>query len=660
NCQQTHETIFNFYLPPRLISHPELYQETQQSIFKELLSQNKDFCSTLSSVEEISFVRNKKALGSLSEDKLNDTLNSLFKSPESHERKIAFSLRSIYLSKIYSSALGETITGYKPKQSAHPDIDSYLKKYTPNFIQKNLKLNQETSSIQDTEKNKIDYLIIGSGPAGSVLAHELSKSGKRVVIIDQGPLILPGSVINSKIPQLRENLGVRVSEDGGIIFRNGRAVGGGAAINIDLAFPPTDELVQRRIRNWKTNNIIPQELWTKEEIQIAYNWVEKQLGTRKANTNEINSNNLILWEGTKKLGLNPDLYFLNSYLPRTSPSQIYFKRSPVDHLLFKALAKPNSSLNLIPRFKVHKLLLDKNKILGAEGEILEYPQLVGEIQDPHNLSLQSKKQIKIYAKTTILSAGALGSASILLRSKIDNPRIGKGIIAHASLPVIGLYKQPIKNWEGIASTVYLDDFALNNDFILEATSSEPNDVVNLIPGNGEQIHELMKDYSHLAGFGVMVIDSPDESNQVTLNESLEPRILYKLFELDKNKLLKGLDLSVKVHFAAGAQKVVIPNFQFFDGTRPNYVESLREWEAIKKNINFETFQNFVSSAHMQATCKMGKTKDISVVSPDHKVCDYENLYVVDSSIFPSSIGANPMQSIYTIAKIFSDKQLNKK
>ncbi len=34
-----------------------------------------------------------------------------------------------------------------------------------------------------------------------------------------------------------------------------------------------------------------------------------------------------------------------------------------------------------------------------------------------------------------------------------------------------------------------------------------------------------------------------------------------------------------------------------------------------------------------------------------------NLYVMDSSIFPTSVGANPMQAIYTFAKIFSDRLL---
>jgi choline dehydrogenase-like flavoprotein len=35
----------------------------------------------------------------------------------------------------------------------------------------------------------------------------------------------------------------------------------------------------------------------------------------------------------------------------------------------------------------------------------------------------------------------------------------------------------------------------------------------------------------------------------------------------------------------------------------------------------------------------------------------DGLYVVDGSVFPTSIGANPMQSIYTFAKLFADMQV---
>jgi choline dehydrogenase-like flavoprotein len=57
---------------------------------------------------------------------------------------------------------------------------------------------------------------------------------------------------------------------------------------------------------------------------------------------------------------------------------------------------------------------------------------------------------------------------------------------------------------------------------------------------------------------------------------------------------------------------------------------------------------------MQATDKMGASPSEGVVASDFHVWGTSRLYVVDGSVFPTSIGANPMQSIYTFAKIFAD------
>jgi choline dehydrogenase-like flavoprotein len=61
---------------------------------------------------------------------------------------------------------------------------------------------------------------------------------------------------------------------------------------------------------------------------------------------------------------------------------------------------------------------------------------------------------------------------------------------------------------------------------------------------------------------------------------------------------------------------------------------------------------------MQATNKMGANERNSVVSRDFRVWGAKSLYVVDGSVFPTSIGANPMQSIYTFAKIFADRMMS--
>jgi choline dehydrogenase-like flavoprotein len=64
--------------------------------------------------------------------------------------------------------------------------------------------------------------------------------------------------------------------------------------------------------------------------------------------------------------------------------------------------------------------------------------------------------------------------------------------------------------------------------------------------------------------------------------------------------------------------------------------------------------------HRWSKSSVQASQPSSVVARDFRVWGTQNLYVVDGSIFPTSIGANPMQSIYTFAKVFADRQSAKK
>jgi len=71
----------------------------------------------------------------------------------------------------------------------------------------------------------------------------------------------------------------------------------------------------------------------------------------------------------------------------------------------------------------------------------------------------------------------------------------------------------------------------------------------------------------------------------------------------------------------------------------------------------------LTSAHLQATNKLGASPDTSVASTRQRIWnmvtkeEIPNLYLMDSSMYPTSVGANPMQSLYTFAKIFSERLL---
>ena len=123
-------------------------------------------------------------------------------------------------------------------------------------------------------------------------------------------------------------------------------------------------------------------------------------------------------------------------------------------------------------------------------------------------------------------------------------------------------------------------------------------------------------------------------------------------------------------FLAGAKSVIIPsnenflNEKDFDPMRGVYLTDIKQADQVEQYLNFIPNRTLLTAAHIQAANKMGPSLDIAVVSTRQRVWnvitrrEVPNLYVMDSSIFPTSVGANPMQSIYTFAKIFAGRFLH--
>jgi choline dehydrogenase-like flavoprotein len=93
-----------------------------------------------------------------------------------------------------------------------------------------------------------------------------------------------------------------------------------------------------------------------------------------------------------------------------------------------------------------------------------------------------------------------------------------------------------------------------------------------------------------------------------------------------------------------------------------YLDHIEQADLIEQNLQFTPNRTLVTAAHLQAANKIGLSHDTAVVSTAHRLWNMRgeevpNVYVMDSSIFPTSVGANPMQTIYTFAKIFADRLL---
>ncbi len=565
--------------------------------------------------------------------------------------KAAAYIRRFYLYVIYSHPAFSFITDFIPAESVIHQTDQ-------TYPESHIQLNGDELTFDNEE---IDYLIIGSGPSGSLIASQLAKT-KKVVLVEAGPFVKPGSINTEYDSELMESSNQRHTLSGGIALRNGRAIGGGTTVNIDLAFSPLLPSVKEILNSWVLkNHMYTYYIHTYENnfmvLSKAYEWVKKAIGTRTLNYHEINANNMILLKGSPTA--RP--YELNEKKPSGLPAEI-LKISTVDVFLWPAMTQCSHNLQVIPNLQVIALKQVGNSISEVVVKPTETIDKAYVFNDPHNLQLASAGTYKIKAKNVILCAGAMGSAEILLRSNIPNNNIGKGVVLHPSIGILGIFNQSIRNMEGLSASVYATSVPLSDKYFFESMSADPSFIASIHPGTKEHIaHDLMY-FQNIGGFGVMLVDSVSDNNHVFIDSNNQIQVDYKLSKEDMKRFRKAILEGIKIMFEQGALEVFIPSMErIYKDPAKRCFTSYREAKKAIKKLEFKENLTVLSSAHMQSSNKMGNDYKISVVSRDFKVWNQENgqefsnLYVVDSSIFPTSVGANPMQSIYTFAKIFVDR-----
>lgn len=661
DLHKLHKSLVQIYTAPDFSNKKDIKKLTKQSWKK--LKKESVFMKNLSTVSEalpLSYIGQ-------SDFEKQEALLSLHQSYFLKVRQAIMQVRQTYIHLIYAPIPTNKYANYTPAPKYQGGGEDF------GFYKSNLQLKEGEITHKQGE---IDYLIIGSGPAGSLIAHELKRKfkGARIVIIDSGPFVIPKSMRTDQAVEFMESKGQRFTNDGGILIKNAQVVGGGTTVNIDLAFSPLLPSIKNKLQRWTKKGWIPPGIigegknkWNR--IKTIYHWVKEEIGTRPVDESEINKNNALLKNATS----TARTYDLNQEYTSKDPNKIS-KISAVDAFLLPALkrdAKKNgSTLDILPSVRVDKIVFEKfdhlRKAKGVEVTFLEPVENPNVIHDINKLGVNPPQKAVIKARNIIVSAGTLGSAALLLESNIVNPNIGKGIVLHPSMPVIGLFDRKIDVMDGVYASVYAPSKDLSDQYFFESMGDEPAVIAQIIPGFGKEIGQFIRNFPYLGGFGVMLVDSVSPKNHIAIDPLTEkPQVRYTLIENDKKRFRKALKKGIKMLFKQGAKKVFIPSLEPVNKGRLPIFDPTDNYEGAIDKLQFNPAENMITSAHMQASNKMGCNPMKSVVDHEFRVWNPEtgthfpNLFVVDSSIFPESIGANPMQSIYTFAKLFIQKLTDK-
>jgi choline dehydrogenase-like flavoprotein len=233
----------------------------------------------------------------------------------------------------------------------------------------------------------------------------------------------------------------------------------------------------------------------------------------------------------------------------------------------------------------------------------------------------------------VVSCGAANTAKLLLMSANDkhpnglangSDQVGRNYMFHNSQAVLALSREP--NTTIFQKTIALNDFYFGMDGFEYPMGNIQMIGKSLGPMyRGEKSLEtallpmgLLGDLArHAVDFWLSTEDLPDPENRVTVDSTGNLTLSYTPNnQVSQQKLYEKLK-SMLGHL----------------GMHPNHL--------IPRNIYMKTDIAIAGCAHQAGTCRFGTDAKSSVLDPNCKAHELDNLYVVDTSFFVSIGALNP-------------------
>lgn len=521
-------------------------------------------------------------------------------------------LEAIIISNYYSIPEVATQCGYTPKfQSPRPAPE--------------LQADRVEFAPSGDRNEVVDVCIVGSGAGGAVAAHTLASMGYSVLMLEEGNYFSQkdyGQDVSTMTRKMYRYAGmVHTVGYPAIIVPVGRCVGGTTEINSGTCFRAANKTFERWAREFGLAN------WSPDRMVGHYEDVERMLHVAPASQEVLGRNSQIFAEGARKLGLTAKPLVRN--VTECRGSGVCAFGCPTN-------AKQSMALTYIPAaLKAGARLYAATQVSHIEFRHGHATGVVAYFEDPATGERRGK--LTVEAKTIILACGTFHTPVLLRRSGVPDPSrvIGRHLTLHPATKMLAMFPEEVKGWHEIPQGMYVDDLAAEG-IVFEGIFMPPAYTASSFLLNGPSHREVMERYNHLACFGMMVSDT--SSGRILRMPNGHALALYNLNKPDVQRFVRGIGMLADIFFAAGATKVfpglhTVPVLTREQGAAPIYQGRIHA-----KDLELQAF-------HPLGTCRMGADPKESVVDPQCRFYGFDNLFIADGSIFPTSLGVNPQLTI---------------
>lgn len=488
----------------------------------------------------------------------------------------------------------------------------------------------EFSDYKGDLRESCDALVVGSGPGGALVALRLAQQGQRVILIEAGPVTRKQDLSRDgghSLTRLMWDSGMRTTR-GNVIAptMQAKVLGGGSVINSAICLRATEAMLESWVEDHGLDDMTPQAL------APHYDAVEAFMGVREVAPGVQGPRNLLFAKGCDAIGLTATPIRRNEEGCLGSAGCLYGCRNGAK-LSHDRRGVPEllaAGGRVYTSVVADKLMMRGDRVAGIEGSF----------EEPY--TGRRTGSVRISARYTVLAAGVIATPVLCQKSGLTAPAIGNNLRLHPSTVVAGELDEPVYPWTGAAQGMHCLDM-LDYGIKLESLWADPALMAFRMPSMGKALKRQLSRYRNMATWDAWV-SGDDSSGSVRYVPGVpRPTVSFQMGQGDVRRLQQATATLAEMFFAAGAHRV-------YPGVHglPLVLHDKSDIADLR-NAKITHHDLPTGSNHVFSSMSMGADPDRHACDPSGAVYGTQDLYVCDTSIFPSSPGVNPMLTMWAIA-----------
>jgi choline dehydrogenase-like flavoprotein len=484
----------------------------------------------------------------------------------------------------------------------------------------------------DDFEEACDAVVVGSGPGGAVVAHELTARGLRVVLVEEGPPFTPEEYEVeaglSMARTLREG-GVRATAGTVLPTMQAIALGGGSLVNSAICVRAPDFVLDRWCGDFDLEHS------SRQDLDPHYDAVGSYLGIVPTPEEVQGRRNLLFREGCESLGFSHQPISRNVRGCRGSGECFTGCRSRAKQSMDITYVPDalRGGATVLTSARVERVDVDGGRAGGVSGRIVA------------PFSGKPGGSFRVRAKAVVLAAGCMATPVLLQKSgglANRSGQVGRNLRFHPGVAIMGIFEEPVHPQFG-ATQGYQSLHFLEVGYKLETLWAPPPVLAVRLPGAGAELKQRMAEVPYAAIWDAIGSCNRSVGSVEARSKGFDPVLRWRLHRDDVSILKNALFTLCEIFFAAGARKVV-PGVHGI----PDELHSLDEARLLKTH-DIRGTDLVMGGNHAFCTTRMHGNPERGVVDELGHSHDVENLWVADTGVFPRCPSVNPMWTLMALA-----------